>query len=222
MDDAALLRDRYLFLRALRNARPDFWRGFRSSIQYGTSLEEWAESVGVVDPWFVEVLRDTRQFWVAHPDSDAAKLADGYEWFCWKSSPSVQAFSPTWKDPYLLRSGAPRIDQIPNFNGSAKKKAAQRFTVETLDAFCSRMRRQFDDQLKVYRGYLKKMVHEGQPGQRVTHAEWTALVFSGIKQSQIVRRWPNGHSGLDTFTVSKAVNRFAKDIGLTLPRGSSH
>ena len=70
-----IIRDRYSFLHALQQAEesllnefeerpgdpvPGFWNGLRQSCVEGDCpVEEWAALAGVVDDWFIQVLRDT-------------------------------------------------------------------------------------------------------------------------------------------------------------------
>jgi hypothetical protein len=229
MRNAAMITpDRYLFLCALQNAAPAFFAGLKGSIDSGTSVEDWAEHVGVVDDWFMEVLRATVKRWREHPEHRGSQLAEGYEWFAYPGDDPVEPFAVTFTDPYPQFSG---IAADPNTNTaqSIAERSSIRKTwcIETPYAFGRRMKEQFNTALAEYKQYLRRITPLNDiRGQRREHTQWTALLAFGkmadgspITIAEIAKRWPTLKRHKDRYaTVHKAIHRFASDIGLTFPK----
>jgi hypothetical protein len=218
----SIVLDRNLFLRALQNCNPGFWNGFRRSALEGVdgdrlSPEEWATCAGVVDGWFIQVLRDTLARWIAQPDHAGSSLQPGYEWFVYVEYVAMQPFAPTFDDPYLLVNGrTPKPDLSTNIRQMDRAEITQSLRIETVREFADRMTKQFGKQLAAHKKYLSHLAQADLCGERTKHAEWVALVFSGKTVAEIAEKWEGLQNNRDPYSaVHKAIARFAVDIGLT-------
>jgi hypothetical protein len=218
----AIIRDRGLFLRALQNCAPEFWRSFRQSCLEGDRLspKEWAICARVEDDWLIQVLRDTLARWIEQPDHGGSQLQPGYEWFVYAESIPIAPFAPTFDNPYLLFNGrTPRPELTTNIEGPERKAIARSQRIETADEFGRRMTEQFKKQLAEHKACLRHVSPAGDNrSQRSDHAEWTALVFSRrATVAEIAEKWLSLVRNEDAYaTVHKGVERFSADIGLSI------
>jgi hypothetical protein len=201
---------RYEFLMALRRRLRPFWIAIHAFWQAGdmNGLQQWMSTNDIVDHWFVEVVWETVAYWSHNPESPSARLDEEDKWFCYgslvKEELNVKLFCPVISHPTLKNN-----------------VLMDRPKAETVDEFETRMRTEFDAQLRDYTGWLRRVLGENLAAQE-THAEWTAFAFSGCSFADIAEKWPGLARAKGCYqpdkTVSMAVRRFAARIGLTLPK----
>ena len=234
-----IIRDRYSFLHALQQAEesllnefeerpgdpvPGFWNGLhRSCVEGDCPVEKWAALAGVVDDWFIQVLRDTLKRWLEQPAHGGCRLQPGYQWFMYGEQIPVSPFAPTFDQPYPLSNGYFVPESIiTDLDRQKRVEITQSQRIETADEFGARMRRQFEEQLAAHKKYIRHFSRQGDNrDQRRDHARWTALLFSRRATIARIAEGPTLGKNKDAYsTVHKAVQRFARDIGLSLPKQS--
>jgi hypothetical protein len=225
----AELLSRYIFLQALRYHVPDFWRGLHQAWQTGEAdaIEWWCGCAGVVDLWFLEVIRDTIEYWNANAESPSTQLQDGFRWFWWKRLDSggffISPFAPSFTDPFPRMIGPCGSAELVMTTHSSDSAALRRqATIEPLDELEARLRLEFNHQLAAYMSQLKAVFSGGAAGMADLrkHASWTALVFAGFPSIQIAEGWRGLRYGTyedPEKAVYRAVKRFSDRIGLSLP-----
>jgi len=194
---------RWFFLQALQLEDPAFWSELRD-LQRGrdeTGIVRWMTRVGVIDPWFIEVIWDTVKLWIDNPAGRRTQLTPGYCWFSYR--PVEDGQIPKFR-PKLT------VDEPDNSTGR----------IESPDAFAVRARSEFESQLQEYVRYLRSLMGEDHISLR-EHAQWTALAFKGLSYGRIAAQFKHLTVREDRdadMTVKMAVHRFSKRIELTLPR----
>ena len=221
---AEVVRDRYLFLRALQSVSPQFWQDLQQSAMKGDHLsaDKWAACIGIVDEWLIQVLRDTLAHWVESPQDGGSQLRPGFEWFSYRAEIPVRPFSPVFDNPYPRLIGIPSEDPGPRIDPYQRGrliKLQELSGIETPNDFDRRIRRQFQQQLAAYKEYLRHFSPRAETGaERTTRAKWTALVYTRRKTfREVAAEWPGLKRNADTEEVVRnAIARFAHDIRLTL------
>jgi hypothetical protein len=203
---------RWAFLEALQLEGKKFWAELRDLEQQGDPGEivKWMTRTGVTDEWLIEIIWETVRFWHDHPESPRARLEIGHHWFCYPllegARVQIPVFAPMFRMPIL---GTESMLSWPD--GATG-------TIETSDHFASRMRSEFESQLQEYLRYYRSITGEDRTGLR-QHAQWTALVFTGLSYMRIANRFTHLRtSNQPDATVKVAVRNFSEWIGLTLPR----
>lgn len=207
------IRARLLFMETLQRGR--FWQALKVEVeQHGSydSLRAWMVDNAVADQWFQEVVIRTAMEW-------AAAIEDKIEIQIPPSSGGVCFYYPTVHEEKFQVDIEPfAIDQEFRFvDGKA----------ETVDQWAARLRKSFDGQLAERVSYWKALLGDDRE-QLARHAEWTAARFCGESYALIAKRAiasrliadgkHRKHASDPAATVQKAVERFAKNIGLTLPK----
>jgi hypothetical protein len=217
------------FVIALQQRYPGFWTGLNEVWRSGgTGLSEWMRDEDVVDKWLVDYVIATIKLWDSHPSGPNASLRPGFLWFGIPPGDSMRAdFAPVFDTPHLIdRRPDDLRERLPELSLDEIKTLSDEFTSskleETPNEFRKRMRKQLEAQMT---NYLKlgrsPYGHEENP-YTLQHADWTALAFGGLSYAEIARWDLAGTPHLvPEDTVRMAVNRFAAEIGLTLPRQSS-
>ena len=113
-------------------------------------------------------------------------------------------------------TSAELLERLRTTPGEEIAKIRDDLKIESLDEFEARMTRQFKTQLTSYRKRVIDVFNFGKNSQRLAHAQWTARIFTGETRSAIAAGIHRGYKNGDN-SVSKAVTRCAKEIGLTLP-----
>jgi hypothetical protein len=217
---------RSLFVFALRRRYPRFWRNLNEVWRAGGGgLTKWMREQGVVDPWSIEYVQATLELWDRDPDGPNATLGADHSWFGFPalSDSGVPDFNPVFDRPYLFsttpddlreRLSGPSASELSALLAEARSDN----WVETVEEFRKRMREQFEARLTKYIKSIRSPYgYQGSPST-LQHADWTALSFGGLPYVEIARWDLMGapHRAPED-TVRIAVNRFAVEIGLTLP-----
>jgi hypothetical protein len=183
---------RLIFLEALRNHCLDFWLDLdrAAKSEYLDDIEKELSRKDVVDEWLRKALVQALCSGLS-PEVFTFGLT-------MRAFQQCPAFFPVLRDPSPYEVFTPDHDfgDVP--------------TVESLEAFESRITADFKRQL---RSYCKKLRQRYSVAPRTTflqHAKWTAMVFSGRPVSSIA-----GDAVADA--LNKAVRRFARSIDLHLP-----
>ena len=204
---------------------PVFWRGLNNSWRncrgQGVLAEDWLptwlDGTHVRDPWLEAVVSETVDHWTAHPSGPAATLADEDDeiWFRVPDAdtergklfwPGMKRFSPVFSEPFLMPS------EVETHGGFAKPST---------DSFKSRMRKQFNAQLRKYVSELRSSWDQDYSPEIDRDAMWTAWVFTGTyTRGYIAQLIEDSSLKVDDSAsmVQHAVSRFAAKAGLTLWR----
>jgi hypothetical protein len=186
---------RNMLIRCSETLWPELWQGLRAWINAGQPepLREWAahQGKGISDEWFVAILEQTVGYWISDPNSDSAQLKPGCQWSKLPPLTIGTEFMPRFSRPY------------PDF-------------METLANFKKRISEEFKRQLNQYIESRRKG-HAFMSSQFKAHIEWTCLALKGLNAPQIVAsiQGLKGYNDPEQ-AVSRAVQRTAKRIGLTL------
>jgi hypothetical protein len=208
------IRGRWVFLEALQIECPEFWRELREIEKQNSkeAVASWMIRSGVTDPWFIQIIWDTVDFWAKSPGSTASLLESGRNWFYYAVAQDALSDEGTFQlppfQPIFFHTDYQSIHPVP-FTPDGRP--------ERLESFQRRMKREFNAQLALYVEYIRSLT-----GERLQyephHATWTARAFTGHSFIDIgfnsvqARR----HDRPDK-AVRTAVIRFAERIGLRLP-----
>jgi hypothetical protein len=131
---------------------------------------------------------------------------------------------------------------LMQLNAGELRELVGQYSVEPLADFETRMRDQFERQLAQYSGNVRRIWDYGSSPELLRDATMTAYRFAGLSKAEIARDWsptvrglvlkrPEALHNLEAILevkhkvknasslVSKAIDRFAAGIGLTLPKG---
>jgi len=227
---------RSLFVFALRRRNQRFWRSLNQLWRQGgilerdalggSPLDDWLEEIGVIDDWLIDFVKATIDLWNSDPDGPNAALHPDYGWFGipYLEGSEVPDFQPVFDRPYPI-STTPH-DLRERLSGASSSELSAILAesrrdewAETPEEFDKRMRDQFDTQLTEYKKSIRSPYGYNGTPYILQHADWTALAFGGLPYAEIAR-WDLAKSPHSTpaNTVRMAVDRFATDINLTLPR----
>jgi hypothetical protein len=221
-----VVQGRYLFLRALQHSVPEFFRSLHHGcVRLKHSTSEWSCKAGVTDGWLLQVVEDTVDYWRTKPEHGGSQLLDGWNWFYYRENNApIRPFVVTIDPPTPIYDGLWTEDPGPSIEPARLARMAHanlKAGVETPAEFKRRAERQFKRQLSEYLKYMKPLSVRGDTSSmRVTHAQWTALVFWGrATTADISKQWPSIHRYQEPeAAVRTAVSNFAKAISLTLPK----
>ena len=212
---------RFEFLFALQTHCPEFWRNLNKLWRAGdvANLEAWSER-WLRDDWLNQAYLDTLKSWDEEPGGPNARLAPEHLWFRWDCDLRAPAFEPAFKQPFPIYAssrgvGAELADLFYRSSKADLRAIRKEIEIEPLSYFERRIRSQFEKQLRAYIKQIKESWNYGSRAESTKHAQWTALVFCGMRVPQILR---DGHAyrGITEYAIRKAVSRFAERIGLTL------
>jgi hypothetical protein len=181
------------------------WQSCRddsSRTELVSALRDWASRFGFTEDWLFHTALYT--LLVYSPDNYATYQAhDIYRTDNWRwhyhpiivmSEERVKPFAPTFGHDSIWSAGGG----------------------ETWDTFRRRMEGKFNQQLTEYREAAEALVDTTQSEKFDLHAEWTVRYQHGELAQEIAKEL----KGFDDAeqTVYRAINRFAKRIGLNLKR----
>jgi hypothetical protein len=214
-----------MFVLALRRRYPTFWRKLNEFWRAGNlaDFETWCEERGICDAWLREVCLETIALWETDPSGPNASLSYDYPWFQLTRTShlgfELPDFNPVFEDPFLTCTRPPDFPE--RFNATQGKNLGifkELVKTEGLEEFERRMRSQFEKQLRSYLKQVRESYDYGARPKIFIHAEWTALVFSGAPVGLIADEVASlSADPVDESTIRKAVWRFARKIGLTIP-----
>lgn len=234
---------RFIFLLALRVGKPVFWETLHAGVwKAGTpeALIWWAAQWNVVDDWFLDVVRDTLEYWESEPESPDAALNPAYKWFLYRPvmqgepkpfqlvlenpMPIMGELAIPLKDWGQLLPASFVHPSVPNARHVEVAAALESLHKESLQEFMDRVTHAFEEQLREYeKDFNRRFTFETDP-ETAKHATWAAARFCGAGYMQIAERWPGLLRGIrkdpeqPDKTVNMAVRRFAERIGLTLAK----
>lgn len=219
---------RVAFVQALRIRWPKLWRGLHSEVFSSSAppdLFEWAsrQGLGIKDDWLIEAFSQTLSYWTMIPESPDARLEPGHRWFFYQPEIDVPDFRPVLDRPYPVYSAPDDVVRRLQLatTQDESKKLREEVEIESLDDFERRLKKQFNHQLKQYKRRIRKAFVYDDRWQLGAHASWTALALAGFTLVEIAcaKEFDRNLNGTGTpwSTVGKAVSRFARYIGLTLP-----
>jgi hypothetical protein len=197
-NDSPRVAGRFLFLYALRDLWPHFWRSLNLGVwKKRCDLSTWAETVRVRDDWIIlDAALPTLRFWTANPNSPDAQLEKNHVWFRYFPSEVPARFQPKFSGswPELPQDG-----------------------IEPIDDFLLRRDEEYREYRRQWRNRFLDVSGQGSRKLKM-HARWTALRFAGESVSSIADHWhwereledPEG-------TIRRQTDRFMKSIGLTAP-----
>ena len=202
-------------MEALQLEYPQFWRDLESLQQQGDAAEivKWMTRVGVVDEWFVDVVWETIRFWLGRADArpSAQSASD-------QSIPRVllqRGFRGWFRYPALQDAQVEFPHFVPRF--TQPFPVGPTGNMEAVEEFASRVRSEFEVQLKQYLNYLRSVTGEDHTELR-QHAQWTALAFVRTPYVLIANQFKSlALSEQPDAVIKMAVYRFSRRIGLTLP-----
>jgi hypothetical protein len=227
-DDLPCVTGRDMFLTSLRIRWPALWQGLNYYVWRGPDkdLSGWAarQGRGITDEWLIRAFRQTLEYWSDFPDSPNAQLEEDARWFFFWDQTETPNFEPRFSAPYptyRYPGGTAAIlhDVQEARTYEAQRALVERCELESLEAFDKRIRKQFDQQLRLYiRKIRDAYIYDSSP-ELANHSNWTALYLGGMSFADIARapEWERRFQrGEPDSTVRKAVVRFADRIGLTL------
>jgi hypothetical protein len=162
---------------------------------------------------------------------------------CPEFAPLFSKPYPTYAGPDTSDLGADAFaDLLMQFNAGELRELVGQYSVEPLADFENRMRSQFERQLAQYSANVRIIWDYGSSPELLRDATMTAYRFAGLSKAEIARDWsptirglvlerPEALHNLEAILevkhkvknasslVSKAIDRFAAGIGLTLPKG---
>jgi hypothetical protein len=156
------------------------------------ALRAWASSFSIKDPWMLDSARIT-----------------------------MYMYGATWRDPQLKWTGW--IQSFPEHLGMITPFEIRISAIwippkyggqQTWEAFSDQLRSDFNEALNKYRKV--QSVHYGVlKGNAERDARWTVMYQKGLLAVEIAEELPSAY-GDPAQTVWKAIERFAKEIGLTV------
>lgn len=238
---------RYLFLLALRNGWPKFWRSLNAGWRSGEPgwLDRWAREHNVMNEgkhisnrWLLDVVKSTLEYWTDSPDSPDATLQRGCPWFRYPADrfQPFPEFQPVLTDarPILtpLVADVPAqiaaSQQCPIGDDSAGKAAIagvrRLFSVEPIKQCGRRLFMQFKQQWAQYsRKYQRNAEFDRITPQIQAHARWTMQRMRGDCLEEVARMEPNSsflsveRRANRLETIARQVRRFMREAELRLP-----
>lgn len=240
---------RHLFLRQTLRLYPGLWRSLQEVCQTRDNARavRWLNDRGIVDDWFIRVINDTLIEWTRNPESPGARLEPGTLWFSYcEPIEEIPDFRPGFLKPYPTYT-SPGLDAarlagyVMRLSGTELREFTVACPIEPLEGFAKRMREQFERELQDYLANVARVFDYGSSPELWDHAGMTVYRFAGVSKAEIARNWSPQHSGMTSergglrtvesilevkhrvkdasSAVSKAIDRFAGRIGLTLRKG---
>ena len=201
----ARYQGRMLYLRALQDEWPEFWRALYRSRDDADSFQRWCAEFRVTQPWLGEAALQTLRFWQGNPgfvlDEENLEIpvALASPWF-------------RYTDPDPLRQvesfemDLPRPISMPNMQNGAYSHP-----LESLASYRSRVMQEFRQRLTERCAYLQRRLYWSEPSTWQRDAKWAAQIRSGKSPDEIA-----AESGCSVDEVNRAARRFARDIDLKL------
>src|ERR1700728_191503 len=202
--EMGVTRKRQLCLLNLQLIYPRFWKSLHDEVwrspDPNAALANWAARNHVVDPWFLDMIRDTLAFWTAHPDSPEARLDQACD--CW------MRFADVLPKPWGMGNYSPRTTP----------------TREPPKEFAARMEVRCHEYNKAYERYYSSEVYyaadfiNANP-TLLRYIQFSVHRFIGTPLEKLIEMWPEWekHTEDPDQLITRKVNELASQIGLTLP-----
>jgi hypothetical protein len=176
----------------------DSWERFQTDCEQSVllaTLRPWAEQFRITEDWIFEAALDT----LAKHSYQIAKNGDSGRQWDWAYTP--RGFHPTFEPVFSDNFWYP-----PHLGGLR----------EDWKQFRKRMSADFQRQLSEYRTAIEKRFEIGREERFRMEAGWTARYQKGESVADIVQSIEIGNLADPEQTVYRAIERFAKNIALTL------
>lgn len=174
-------------------------------------VSRWARRYNVRDEWLVDAALFSLMKMLPSPE------VSGSAWDVPQDRFAVPPFRPVLESPHWI----PDVPVPRTMRGQDNKRrlvADHQPTVEDWTTFQSRIIRQVKKQLAEHRRAQNNLLAGNQP-EVAKHATWAAKALSGKTRKEIATEEPAlKRQGDLVETIDKSIKRFARSIGLTLPR----
>jgi hypothetical protein len=218
---------RQVYLKALQIEWPEVLSALHRDV-FPRLLELWTQRLHDAPGLFAEMYE---QFIEAMGDREldlglkawATTFSIKDQWMLDNARITMYMYGATWRDPQLkwtgwIQSPPKHLGLITPFEIKISaiwippKYGGQR----TWEVFSDQLRSDFNEALNKYR--KAQSVHYGVLKDNVDRdARWTVRYQRGISTTRISKELPSAY-GDPAQTVRRAIERFARDIGLTLPQ----